>query len=390
MPVWSADSSQLLFVSDRTGKDALWSVPIEGGRPKGPGVLVKEELGAIAPLGMTRSGVLHYVLYAQPRSNVYIAALDAAMKVTGAPSFATDRFVGSNGGPAWSHDGQYLAYRARRGLGAGAETVLVIRTLRTGEERDIPLSLSVEPRGGAGLKWFPDGCSVLVVAREQTPRQGRHHVFYRVDVTSGHAEPLLSTKGTYYEFKDPGLSPDGRTIFYVHGEDNVRPSRQLVRFDLDSRREVVLRRGPLVSGAVAVSPDGADVAYVVMNPSSSRMEIEVVPASGGEPHQVSLGTSRSGVDPLGRLAWSPDRRFLLFVRGAGAGPGSLWRVAATGGEPEDMGISGLMMPRVHPDGRRIAFEVPENLPPQSGRSKTSCPRPALLGECERDEHQYVR
>jgi Tol biopolymer transport system component len=365
IPVWSADGSQLLFVSDRSGKDALWRVPIDGGRPKGSAVLVREELGGIVPLGTTRSDVLYYVVNAQPRSDVYVAALDAAMKVTSAPSFATHRFVGSNGSPAWSHDGQYLAYRARRGVGAGADTVLVIRALRTGEERDIPLSLSlsVDPGGGAGLKWFPDGRSVLVVARERKPGQARHLVFYRVDVTSGKAEPLLSTKAdwAYYRFNDPELSADGRTIFYIEAEDR-NPSRQLVRFDLDSRRETILKRGRFVSWAVAVSPDGAEVAYVVMNPSSSRMEIEIMPAAGGEPRQVSLGTSRSGDDPLGALAWTPDQGSLLFVR-VGARPFSLWRVAATGGEPENVGISGLLTPRVHPDGRRIAYEVPDNLPP---------------------------
>ena len=365
-PVWSADGSQLLFVSDRSGKNALWVVPIDRGRPTGPAVLIKEELGGIVPLGTTRTGVLHYVVEGQQRSNVYVAALDEGSKVTGAPAFATGRFVGSNGGPAWSHDGQYLAYRVSRESGVtldtrSTDTLLVIRTLKTGEERDVPLSLRVDPQGGAGLKWFPDGRSVLVVAQERTPELGRHHVFYRVDVASGRAELLLSTRGTYYEPSDPGLSPDGRTIYYVHGEDKERPVRQLVRFDLESRRETILKRGQLVSPRVAVSPDGAEVAYLVKNPSSSRVEIEVMPAGGGEPRQVFLGTSRSGDDPLEGLTWTPDQRSLLFVR-TGARPFSLWRVAATGGEPENMGISGLLTPRVHPDGRRIAFEVREDLP----------------------------
>jgi hypothetical protein len=68
-PLWSADGSHLVFVSNRTGKSSLWMVPIDGGRPKGPAVLVKEELGGILPLGITRSGVLYYVLQNQIHSN---------------------------------------------------------------------------------------------------------------------------------------------------------------------------------------------------------------------------------------------------------------------------------------------------------------------------------
>jgi hypothetical protein len=61
------------------------------------------------------------------------------------------------------------------------------------------------------------------------------------------------------------------------------------------------------------------------------------------------------------LAWSPDQRHLFFVRpegDTGDGSKSVWRVPLAGGEAENIGISmnrirGL---RMHPDGRRIAFD----------------------------------
>jgi Tol biopolymer transport system component len=50
------------------------------------------------------------------------------------------------------------------------------------------------------------------------------------------------------------------------------------------------------------------------------------------------------------LAWTPDQRFLLFVRG----DRSLWRTPVVGGEAERIGphTGGIT---VHPDGKRIAF-----------------------------------
>ena len=46
-----------------------------------------------------------------------------------------------------------------------------------------------------------------------------------------------------------------------------------------------------------------------------------------------------------------------FPFGVGAHPHELWRIAASGGEPESLGVKmdGLSHVRVHPDGRRIVF-----------------------------------
>jgi hypothetical protein len=54
---------------------------------------------------------------------------------------STERFLYSNGKPAWSPDGRYLAYYSSRSDAGSA--VLVIRTMETGEEREVLVGLSI-------------------------------------------------------------------------------------------------------------------------------------------------------------------------------------------------------------------------------------------------------
>jgi len=47
-PLWPPDGSQILFFSDRTGSRALWTAPVQAGRPAGSPALVKAHVGLAA------------------------------------------------------------------------------------------------------------------------------------------------------------------------------------------------------------------------------------------------------------------------------------------------------------------------------------------------------
>ena len=152
----------------------------------------------------------------------------------------------------------------------------------------------------------------------------------------------------------PDLSPDGKTIFYAHDDAELT---QLIRFDIDSRRETKLRVADgLVS--LAVSPDGTQLAYL------QRGSIEVMPAAGGEPRTVYRAPGVTADQST--VVWMPAQRDLLFVQSRGGGekdPHVLWRVPLNGDRPEEVGIARTggypFSPQMHPDGRRIMFESHE-------------------------------
>lgn len=87
-PLWSSDGSSLVFLSDRTGSNALWTVPIRDGRPSAPASLVRSNVGSMTPLAITRSGTFYYHSSTGGLRNLYITDLDRA-QVTKTPVAGT-------------------------------------------------------------------------------------------------------------------------------------------------------------------------------------------------------------------------------------------------------------------------------------------------------------
>ena len=249
-PQWSPDGSRLVFVSNRTGSYGLWSVPLENGKAAGAPLLAKPDIGLLVPLGITRDGGLYYTVSGMVARNIYRADLTA----TGAsqPVLAAEQFLNSNTGPSWSSDGEAIAYYSFR----AAAPVLVIKSMSSEKEQEIPLPPTVVAPFNLGPKWFPDGRSFLVLQREA---QAPGFAFARVYVDGAKIEPLYHVRDYVSSY---ALSPDGSTFFYaVQNADGKPMSGRLSRVDIASKREFVLNRdGWFIS--LALSPDGEQLAYL--------------------------------------------------------------------------------------------------------------------------------
>jgi TolB protein len=68
-----------------------------------------------------------------------------------------------------------------------------------------------------------------------------------------------------------------------------------------------------------------------------------------------------GPSRFNALEWTPDGKFLLFVYEEGNGS-AIWRVPASGGEAERIGITmnaRIKSPFMHPDGKSLFFTAVE-------------------------------
>jgi dipeptidyl aminopeptidase/acylaminoacyl peptidase len=104
------------------------------------------------------------------------------------------------------------------------------------------------------------------------------------------------------------------------------------------------------------SPDGRLVAY--SRGYDGRIDLMLVPTSGGVPLQLSDDPSMQGPDPSQRqasaIAWTPDGQTIVF---ASRKNGKLFAVPARGGKARqiDEGPGNHHSPSISPDGTRVAY-----------------------------------
>ncbi len=338
-PVWAPDGSGIVFISDRAGDGDAWFLPVTDGRPDGPVELVHRNLGDVSLRGFSEDGGLVYSTRRR-LSDVHVGELDTFHgTLTREPEQLASRYEGTHTSPDFSPDGSFLIHSAQR----NGEPVLVIRTLATGEEREIALpGLSY---GGEATRWSPEETSVLFSGRDV---QGRA-TFMLVDPKTGGSEVLLrDTGGSAYVV----WGARGRTLLYEKsdGSDLIR----LVTHDLQTGEERTLLEQDSRIRDLALSPDGRSIAFR----GPRGRSVLVVPVGGGAPHEVFA-------EPGDAFAWARDGKSMLVARSAGeevsTRVSTLWSVPLESGEPREIGVlsteGAVGQLVVHPDGRRFAFRL---------------------------------
>ncbi len=340
---WSPDGGHLLFNSDRSGQASLWAQRVDHGTAVGEAFLVMSKLGVGSGMGMTRDGSLFYPVRVS-RRRLKIAKIDMETgKFIQQPSSPIERFVGGNSGGVFSPDGDELAYRSqRRGWNQNA---IVIRSLKTGKERELPHQLR-QVRGI--INWRPDGKRLRVRGGDQNGEQG----FFDVDAATGETQLIVASA----KIAAPQWTPDGKRILGRSNQGEGLHSYSLA----DGSIEAI--PGDLGDAYLfSLSPDGHQIATI-----HGRSEIRLRPVEGGDGRVLATTDEQHR---FGRwTVWTPDGKALLVLKGVrwtgrptGKALWTLWIVPVDGSAPvetelnHELANGGALPLDIHPDGKRVVY-----------------------------------
>ena len=330
-PLWAPDGKTIVFTRNRSPMEpsSLWFTQVVDGKQIKEPQLVMKGGGKISPLGFTREGSLYYSMHYDPdKSDIYESSLDME---TGEFLMQPKRVrsEGYNNSPSWSPDGTMLAYASMRpSLGNnGHGWMLVIRSMETGEEREILpeggvyTTLSWTPLGR--LRWSPDECSILY--------GGYVADIHLIDVQTGDSRVVVEAQAGV-RMNWPVWSADGKAIYYVRGimVEGAAIHYSIIEHDLTTGKERELHSNystRIFEAILVISPDGQYLAFVAIDEGIKM--IKVIPTAGGEPRTlVSLDDPSAREKESTRpFTWTQDGRYLMYVSSTNHvyGPHEIWR-----------------------------------------------------------------
>lgn len=367
---WTPKGDYVLFISDRTGTTAIWAVAFVDGKSKKEPVLIKDNLGLIHPLGITKEGKLYYTL-TKWGQDAYIAKLDLSTgKILSPPERVNRLFQGKTTNAFWSPNGKFLAYLIKtRAINSPFNfNTLRLRTLDTEEERDISLGYTARP--SQSVKWSPDNKYIFLRGQNKDKKGG----FFKLNTETGTSELILdyslrkkteSNLSIYLQ----EWSSDGNIIYETimnMDEKLFQRKTNIVRTNLKTgTKETIYQSKEPGLIRISLSPDEQWIALLkrsFMPPSTQTISILPVQQVGKE---IELFQSADENLNIGSFFWGPSGKGLFFAKryfveeGGEERKSELWYIPSfdeISPRKLELEMFGIRFVNFHLDGQTIAFD----------------------------------
>lgn len=327
-PAWSPDGRQIAFI--RVGEAAEREVVVVPAIGGGEQRLARFDEQEVAQLVWSPDGeTLAVSAQAAPNGPfaVFLLSVETLQmrQLTDPPP--SDR---GDGDPAFSPNGQRLAFVRR--AGEGSDDLFVV-PVRGGE----PERLTRDERKIAGIDWTTDGQSI-VFASSRTEGAG----LWRVPLAGGAPEWIV-TAGDGERMSEPSVARRGRRLTYERRSSDA---------NIWAIRSGRFGRVPLIHSTRSESnpqfaPDGARIAFA--SDRSGSPEVWISNADGTNPLQLT----DFGGAVVSMPRWSPDGERIAFDARTNDGA-DIYTIDANGGQP-----------------RRLTTDPADDLAPSWSRDSTS-------------------
>lgn len=286
--------------------------------------------------------------------------------------------------PRWLPDGQGIVY-----LSLDEPTLRILRVSPLGGAAQV-LHEDSQAFSVRGLAIADDG-QRLVYAKRSAP--DAPHQLWLLSIKDGERSQLTNPAPGSLGDVDPLFAPDGRSVLFVRGSDEV--TKDIYRLDLAGDTLRRLTHDNRKVNGIAWSPDGKRLIFT--STRSGIYRLWSITGDGGEPQPLSLGweSAQRPVTTLGvealvfedwqhtaklvsvdlanpqvqplklSLRWdsnpsiSPDGKSLVFASNRG-GPFGIWRSDMENESTyEWTNLDGAFIdnPTWSPDGRKIVFDA---------------------------------
>ena len=206
----------------------------------------------------------------------------------------------SSTAPAFSPDGRWLLFVAKRGDDRQAQLYLL--PTDGGEAR----RLTDLPTGVAAPKWFRDSRRIAFISRVWPDLRGREAASQRMKERE---DPKMTARvWEHAPFSQwDHLLDDRVPHVFVTDIDGREPSSPT----LDSGRSLPVREADGTSYDIA--PDGTEIAFTADTDATHvhpNIDVFVVPVAGGSARDITPGTTADDLEP----AYSPDGRWIAYAK----------------------------------------------------------------------------